>query len=398
MTPRWCDRYHSWVDVLRTRAARWITAGLGALLVGLAGAAPGAAQSSALVLADQPVIVIQLTGTANVLTVRSWDRPFLQVDDPDGTANVSRGASNWGGAAHPLTLRLGPFPYFERQGIQVVGNGLLPPEDFPLAGFRPGLHDAVRIVAAGGAHLTVVVPAGTGILEVNVKGGRTEIDGYHGANLFVLQQQGQVHVRSTTTTAYLQQQSGTIDLTNDAFTRIRVRDNAARLFFDHCRTTQIEATTVSGPIVYDDGSFEPGLARFESQHGSIALGVDENAQVVAHTQSGKVYAQFDGPTPMQQHSDGDATATIGGGGTLVSAITESGNVYLYDGAFGDHRNLGPQWRPVHQFFNRLAPPRPPEFFAAPRPGRMPPPMRTRRHASASHHLTVRTFAPARRRV
>src|SRR5665213_2870012 len=54
---------------------------------------------------------------------------------------------------------------------------------------------------------------------------------------------------------------------------------AAHDVFERCRSKQIEATSVTGSIVYDGGAFDPGLARFESQSGNIALGVTSSAQL-----------------------------------------------------------------------------------------------------------------------
>jgi hypothetical protein len=376
-------RYHGSVDVLRTLATRWTAAGLGLLLFGLVSAAPGVADSTSLFLTDQPVIRILVRGAGNDVLVRTWDRPFLQIDSPDVTPTVSREAAIWGTPARPLVARLPPFAYVQRQDGQVVGNGLLPPEDFPFSGFRAGQHEVVTVAAPAGSHLVVTVPAGTGILEVRSGGGQTTIDGYRGANLFMLQGNGRVHLNDADTTAFLQQQNGQLTLSDDDFARVRVRVNAAGVVFERCRTTQIEASTISGSIVYDGGTFEPGLARFESETGSIALGVNAGAELVAHSQNGHVFTQFDAPTSIAQQGDGDARATLGGGGALVNAISQRGNVYLYDGAFADHRGLGPEWRPVHEFFNRRQGPRPQRFE------------RLRRQAPP---LRAGTFSAAPRRV
>jgi hypothetical protein len=373
------------VDVLLNPAARWIAAGLGLLMVGLIAAAPAAADSTSFVLAPQPVVRITLHGTGNDVTVRSWDRPFVEVDS-DGSAQVNRSAVTWGTPTRPLVARLPPFHYVQRQDGEIVGDGLQPPEDFPFAGFRAGPHDVLAVTAPPGARLVVIVPYGTGILDVNSTGGQTTIEGYHGANLFVLQGTGRVRIENSDTTAFVQQQNGTMGLGDDTFERLRVRVNAANVVFERCRTTQIEASTVSGPIVYDGGTFEPGLARFESESGSIALGVSSGAELVAHAEAGKVFTQFDGPTQVAQHGDGDATAMVAGGGALVNAISQRGNVYLYDGAFADHPNLGPEWRPVRDSFNRRQP-----------PSRRPYEQRMRRRAPAQPAgFRARTFGAARR--
>ncbi|HTW86257.1 MAG TPA: DUF4097 family beta strand repeat-containing protein [Candidatus Sulfotelmatobacter sp.] len=387
------------MDVLRTRAARWIAAGLGLLLLALGKLAPAGADSNTLLLTNQPVVVILLAGHGNDVTVRTWDRPFVQIDDPDNATTITRTAAVWGTPRFPLTARLPPFRYVERQDGQIVGNGLMPPEDFPLSGFRAGAHDVVRIRALTAAHVTVMVPPETGYLDIRSNGGSTTIDGYHGADLFIRQSYGQIHVGDAATTAYFELQNGLVQLSDDDFSRVRVRANAARVVFERCRSTQIEATTVSGSIVYDGGSFEPGLARFESESGAIALGVNAGAQLVAHSQDGRVFTRFDQPAQVTQRGESDAAATIGGGGALVNAISQRGNVYLYDGALNDHRNLGPEWRPAHQAFRRPAAMAQPGFQRPP-PMLQRPPLyqHLRRYAPARPALRARTFERVRRRA
>jgi hypothetical protein len=161
-----------------------------------------------------------------------------------------------------------------------------------------------------------------------------------------------------------------------------VRGVAAHDVFEHCRSKQIEASSVHGSIVYDGGSFDPGLARFETQNGNIALGVNGAANVTGRSQDGHVYTLFDrrGGSTVDQRSDGEATATVGGGGPLVNAISGRGNVFLYDGTLQSRRAAGPHWKAVHDVFagrrhgrNASAP----HAVEPPRPGGVPRPPRLR---------------------
>ena len=129
--------------------------------------------------------------------------------------------------------------------------------------------------------------------------------------------------------------NGRLEVVDSSFDRLRARGNAATFVFEHDRARQIEVTTVSGSIVYDNGTFDPGLARFESTSGSIAIGVAAGAQVAARSNDGHVYSMWEKRTPIDQRSDGEASATIAGGGPVVNAVTGRGNVYLYDGTLGD---------------------------------------------------------------
>ena len=364
------------MDVLDTRALRRIAAGLGALLMMLLllPAAPGRAATSSLDVGDQAVVNVVVRGRGNELTVHVWDRPTVQVDyAEEQVPSVVRLSVPFGTVRFPLSQQIPAqlFTLHDRDGA-VSGAGALPPEEFPYAAFRPGPHDTVRIDAPEGSHLVVTVPASLGILALRVGGGQTSVEGYRGANLFLVQNMGRVQLTGTTTSAFVQVNYGVFYAADGTFDRIRVRGIAAHDVFERCRSKQIEATSINGSILYDGGSFDPGLARFESQNGNIALGVVSPAQLAAHSDDGHVYTAFDNKrTSVDQRGDGTATATIGSGGALVNAITGRGNVFLYDGSLANRRAPSAEWRPLHQLFNlhrRAAAPGPrPEGSKRPRP-------------------------------
>ncbi len=339
------------MDVLRFRAPRWIAAGLGLLLTALAATpAPAVAGSSNVDAGDQVVVNVSVRGRGNDVAVHVWDRPSVQVDyTEDGAPAVEHHVVAFGTGRVPLVQQIPPQLF----GMPAGGGGALPPEEFPFAGFRPGPHDVVSIAAPEGSHLVITVPATTGILALRVGGGQTNIEGYRGANLFVVQNQGRVQLTGATTTAFVQMNYGAFYAADGTFDRIRVRGIAAHDVFERCRSKQIEATSISGSIVYDGGAFDPGLARFESQTGSIALGVTSPAQLTGRSAEGRVYTMFDhrGAASVEQRGDGEAVATVGGGGALVNAISGRGNVYFYDGTLTSRRAVTPEWRQVHQLFN-----------------------------------------------
>ncbi len=345
--------YDGSVDFLRIRAPRWIAAGLVLLLAVLVGRSPSSgAGTSSMDVGDQAVVNVIVRGRANGVAVRVWDRPSVEVDYADEPPSVEHRISTFG-VARGLALQIPPqlIPQRAPDGTP-TGATALPPEEFPYAAFRPGRHDVVAIDAPQGSHLVVTVPATTGILTVRVGGGRTTIENYHGANLVLIQNQGRAQVTGSSTTAFVQMNSGSFYAADDTFERIRVRGVSAHDVFERCRSREIETTSVTGSIVYDGGAFDPGLARFESGTGHIALGVTSGAQLAGRTAEGHVYTLFDRRgTPVDQHGDGEASATVGGGGPLVSAITERGNVYLYDGSLLTRPNTSPEWRQVHALFN-----------------------------------------------
>jgi hypothetical protein len=347
-------RYDGTVDELRTRALRWIAAGLGAFVACLAvAAAPAAAASTSYDVGDGAVVNVIVRGKGNDVTVHVWDRQSVQVDYADDSVpTIERHSVPFGTPRFPLSRQIPAMIYAGRDAGGQMAAGALPPEEFPYAAFRPGPHDTVVVDAAEGSRLVVTVPASTGLLGLRVGGGRTSIEGYRGANLFVIQGQGHVQLTGATTTAFVQMNYGTFFAADGTFDRIRVRGIAAHDVFENCRSKQIEANSVHGSIVYDRGSFDPGLARFETQTGNIALGVTGGAQLTGRSQDGHVYTLFDrrSGSSVEQRGDGDATATVAGGGPLVNAISARGNVFLYDGSLQTRRRAGPQWQAVHEVF------------------------------------------------
>ncbi|HEX3466682.1 MAG TPA: hypothetical protein VHT05_01125 [Candidatus Elarobacter sp.] len=354
------------MDVL-ARALRGITAGLGVFLACLiVPPAPAQAATSALDVGDQAVVRVFLRGKGNVVEVRLWDRQTVQVESADFTTPiVDHSMVAFGTLRNPLSQQVPAQLYTTHDSNGATGIGqTLPPEEFPYQGFRPGMHDVVRVTAnQGSARLVVTVPATTGVLDLRVGGGQTTINGYRGANLYVLQGQGRVVLMNATTTAFVQLNYGLFYAADGTFDRIRVRGIGAHDLFERCRSKQIEAGSITGTIAYDGGTFDPGLARFESLSGDIALGVTSPAQLMGRSDTGHVYTMFDqrNGASVDQHGDGDATASVGSGGPLVNALSTHGNVYLYDGTLASRRAVAPEWRPVHELFSarRLPPPAPP---------------------------------------
>ena len=161
-----------------------------------------------------------------------------------------------------------------------------------------------------------------------------------------------MQVTGTTTTAFVQINYGALYAADDTFDRIRVRGVAAHDVFERCRSKQIEASSVHGSIVYDGGSFDPGLARFESmtrQRRARRHVARAARRPVARRP--RLHAVRPARPAVEQRGEGSATAMVGGGGPLVNAISGRGNVYLYDGTLSARRAVSAEWRPVHQLFN-----------------------------------------------
>jgi hypothetical protein len=286
-----------------------------------------------------------------VVTIKAWDRPNVQFDTDDESVQVTRRPVTFGSAQNPLTLSIPVTNIAVRDpATGATSRGTLPPEEFPYASdFRPGVHDLVRIETAADSRITVMVPATTAILETRIRGsGILTVDDYHGGTLFVGSQGGRTLLTNIMSAAFVQMMNGRLEVDDSSFDRLRARGNNATFVFEHNRARQIEVSTVSGSIVYDNGSFDPGLARFESTSGSIAIGVTSGAQIAARSTDGHVYSMWERRTPIDQRSDGEASATVAGGGPVVNAVTGHGNVYLYDGALATRQTIPPEWRPIQQ--------------------------------------------------
>jgi len=336
-------------------AARHWAAGAAFLTLVVLSAGTANAGTSTIEVGNQAVVQVWAR-TGSDIAVRTWERPAVQIDTDDDQIQVARRPLAFGTVQQPMSV---PIPVQNIQFRDANGNptaGTLPPEDFPLASdMRAGVHDLVHINAGENTHTTVTVPAGAAIVDARIYGnGQITVNNYHGGTLFVWGNNGVARLENVSAATFAQMLNGRLVAFDSSFERLRARGNTAAMFFERCRAKQIEVTTHSGPIVFDNGTFEPGLARFESTNGLIAIGVDGNAQVNGRTQDGHVLAMFDQRPRFDQRAEGDATATIGAGGALVNAVTGHGNVFLYDGALANRRAVPPEWRQLFAALQRQA--------------------------------------------
>lgn len=311
---------------------------------------PAPAATSSFAIGDQSIVQV-FAGNLSRVTIRAWDRPTLQVDTDDEGVQVMRRPVQFGTAQNPLSLPIPVVRLNTRDPLTgAITQTSLPPEDFPYASdFRAGSHDSVRIVTALRSHVSVMVPSSTAILDARIRGaGILAIAGYHGGTLFASNGGGRTELTDITSSAFVQMMNGRLEVRDSSFDRLRARGNTAALAFERTRARQIEVTTISGPIVYDDGTFDPGLARFESTSGSIAIGLAAGAQIQARSTEGRVLNLWDRRTPTDQRNDGEASATVAGGGPVVNAVTGRGNVFLYDGSLETRRAVPQEWRAIRQ--------------------------------------------------
>jgi hypothetical protein len=358
VTSRRYDRRVAAVRDARRRAAASL-----ALLIGFLHPAQARAESSSFTVGDQAVVRV-IAGNGSTVSLRAWDRPTVEVDTDDESVQVLRRTVVFGTAQNPLSVSIPLATIAVRDPATGMSEpGSLPPEEFPYASdFRAGPHDVLRVEAAAGAHVTVMVPPSTAILETGIRGsGILTVDDYHGGTLFVRSGGGRALLTDVTSAAYIEVRNGTVNVRDSSFDRLRARGNTVGFLFEHTRARQIEVTTVSGAIVYDDGTFDPGLARFESTYGSIAIGVASNAQIEARSGDGRVLSLWDKRPPIDQRGDGAASATVDGGGPVVNALTAHGNIYLYDGSLATRRIVPAEWQPVYNMMRPRELPAPSAF-------------------------------------
>lgn len=383
MTVRVAAGYHSIVPVSRSGLRRWIAAGalLSSAIVGWPRGA-GAATTSYDVTGQA---VVQVIGHAASITIRTWNRDTVQVEWPDGTPfTVTKNTRTTRASFLIPTVSVA-----ESHGREGTVTTTLLPEDFPVPRLTPGLHDVVRVVevvppfAAGDvlsgppAQLTLTIPETTGLVNVRSDRGAVTLRDYHGTTI-VADRRGRVNFTGVSGDAFVQPLNGNFYALDSTFDRLRIRSNRADQVFDGCRVKQIEATTLTGNIIFDNGVFDPGLARLESDRGSIAVGVNGGAQVGTRTVDGHLYTALPAPAPSPplEADASDALAVVGNGGPLVSAATNHGDIFLFNGSLTEPRPamLGAPWRPMVDLLiaNRTFPRRGP---AAVKPENRP--MRTR---------------------
>ena len=308
------------------------------LLAVAAAVAPATADPAAAMRFDTSTTpIVRIVGLHGQLVVRTWDQNAIAVstDTFDQPIDEERRTMIFGTIPRSFPI---PAQTLNRSAGPIV----LPPEDFVVASIAPGPHDAF-LVRTHSSATTVIVPSTTALLVINTGGGTIDLAGYHGA-FIVGSHNAAISMHDVGGDGFVQSIGGPIDITDSDFDRIRVRGGMRNLRFERCNVRQIEATAISGNVVYDAGTFLPGLARFDSMNGDVAIGIASGSVVIgAHTPAGHVFSAFAHAANVQQ-APGEANAQIGAGGPLVTASSEHGSIFLYDGSLRDKRNLSAAWR------------------------------------------------------
>lgn len=275
-----------------------------------------------------PSPVLNVNVTRGQVTIQTWDRPQVQISSTN-PVDVQQVAPSQVDAL-PKQLQMSSHRIQTDQGPVT-----LPMETFVLPPLPGNDHDG--IVARGNGNMTITIPRGTALVMAHLRAGHLSINNYNGVFITHVRTAG-ITLRNVSGTGYVESLRGRIVATNSTFDRLRVRTATGNMLFQGCTSHQIQASSTYGSIVYDNGNFAPGLARFESDHGNVALGVRGNAQIGAHSDAGHVVSSF--PEDAQVHGDPTTKqATVGGGGPVVTATSKNGTVYLYSGSMNEHPHV-----------------------------------------------------------
>jgi len=296
---------------------------------------------------NSPVVRIMVrTGS---LTIRTWNRKEVRIDT---TGDVQLRHFEAAAVANALH---GTIPIFAGTILTPSGALTLPPESFSLSSLPDGDHDAVDIRGDDVGDTSVTVPAGTALVLAHVGRGMLTLRDYHNGTFVTRVRTGVLSLQNVSGAGFAETLRGPLTSADSSFDHIRARSITGAIVFERCTAKQIDVTTVAGNVLYDDGSFVPGLAHFETQTGTIALGVSSpDVRIDAHSGSGKVLTNFDGRADVTG-SGGDRRATVGGPRTVVTATSATGAVYLYDGSIRKHQNVSNEWKRVRTMLAPRAP-------------------------------------------
>lgn len=326
-----------------------------------------------------PIVRVNLR--AGDVTIRTWDRQSVEIAGEAALSIVHRTMRQLPEAAPML------IPQARSRAA------ILAPETFVISSIAPGPHDAIVVKSTPetpAGPLVVTVPSDAALVFVFARGGNLNVHDYRGGTFVGFTGRGRLAMQHVGGTIFAQTGRGALVIDDATTDRLRARTLFGNITFERCRSHQIEATSIDGSIVYDDGVFEPGLARFESTHGDVAIGTQSAAELGAHVAGdGRVFTQFERGARVNG-TQGDTNAIVGGGGPVVTATTQTGNVYLFDGTLRTRERLGAAWQQplatlqrASGFHRESGPHDPTPIHAFPRP-RIPEVEPTPSHAVPPH--------------
>ena len=295
---------------------------------------------------NSPVIRVQMR--SGNLAVHTWNKPQVQIESSVPVRARHVDAQAVAGVLRP------DVPIFSMQVETPSGALSLPSEDFLL---EPSLllqpHDGVLIFGGDqNADITVTIPNSTALLLGIVFRGEITVNDYRGGTFVTEVHTGVVRLQNVSGDGYAEVARGPLMVKDSAFNRIRARTAVGNIIFENCNARQIEVSSINGSVLYDNGTFVPGIALFESQNGDVGIGIAGGGAVIsAHSPNGKIFSGF-GNGAAPSGSPTDAQVLLGRGGSMVTANSGRGAVYLYDGALRSHGRLQPAWQPIGRILRR----------------------------------------------
>ena len=325
------------------RPRRWLRTFLAVpgLVVALAHA-PAAAQGAlngptqSIAVGNGVVVRVDLR-SANRLTIQTSARHFVNIQ---GAGTLA--------AQHydPAQVRTALRPQIDIFAATVqspMGRITLLPESFVLSSLRGGPHDGVQIRGEDAGDVTLTVPSSTALLIAHLGRGHMILRNYRNGIFITRVHNGSLVLSNDGGAGFAEVARGFVFAQHSSFERLRARTAVGDVLFERCNARQIEVTSVLGNIVYDNGSFESGLARFESLYGNVALGIAAGGvQIGAHSSTGRIYSRLDGRARISGSGE-DVQAQVNGGGPVVTASSGAGAIYLYGGSMRGQRSMGNGW-------------------------------------------------------
>lgn len=292
--------------------------------------------------------IVRISIRRGDVTIRTWDRPSVHVD-ADSSVAVERKVRQEAGGERSMLIP-------EAQAKTAGGLVTMPPESFVSASIAAGARDVVSVRSTAGddvGNVTVTIPADSVFVFAHASQGNLAVHDYSAGTLVGFANAGRLSLARVGGTVFVQTWLGPLLVNGSRFDRLRARSLLGNVVFEHCDVRQIETTAVNGSIVFDAGSFRVGLARFESTNGNVAIGSTAPADLGGRTLGGAVYTNFAPDTPIDAR-DGQADAVVKGGGPVVEATSETGNVFLYDGSLHERAALPHEWNAPERALQRPA--------------------------------------------
>ena len=315
-------------------------------LVALLASWPACARAQQVISVTNPP-VIRMQMRSGSLTIRTWNRPQVQVSS-SAPVRARRVSPETVANALPPEITI-----FSATVNTPAGAALLPPEGFSLGSVPAAPHDGVIIFGGDqNADVTVTIPDSTALLWAAVGRGTIKMNGYRAGTFVTIVHTGGLELQNVSGDGYAEVARGPMIVRDSAFNRFRARTAMGNILFENCNARQILVSSIGGSIAYDDGTFVPGVARFESQNGNVAIGIaGGGARIDAHSAGGRIFSGFSSGAALSG-SPTDAQAIVGPGGPVVTANSVRGAVYLYDGSLRSHGPLKGPWQPLERILRR----------------------------------------------